>query len=86
VLATHWIQVEREEGLKRAVKDAQIAAGAIVFNDSDHGLTHGFWSLSLALTLCLRNSPLSDVSVVKFIGASQQHQAGGDANERRRPS
>ena len=86
VFPSFRVQLERQKGLEGAVIDAQIAAGAIVLNDGHHGLTHDLLSMRLALTLCLRKSPLTGVLVVKFLGASHQPQSGADANDRRRPS
>mgnify|MGYP007000418808 CR=1 len=83
VLSSFGIQLEGQKRLKGAVIDAQIAAGAVVLNDSNHGLTHENPSVRLAITLCPRKSLLTDVMVVKFLGASQQPQSGADANDTR---
>ena len=46
---------QREEGFKRAVINAEIATGAVVLHNSDHGLAHDRKAQPLAIMMCLTN-------------------------------
>ena len=85
VLPSFRIELQRKKGFKRAVHDAKVATRAVVLDDRNHGLTHGMCSMGSAIMLCLRKTPRTGASVVKFIGASHQHPGGADVNEWRWP-
>ena len=80
VLPSFRVELERKKGFKRAVHDAKGATRAVVLDDRNHGLTHGVCSIGSAIMLCLRKTPRTGASVVKFIGASHQHPGGADVN------
>ena len=74
-MASAWgIDLEWQERLKRAVEDAEVAPRAVVFDDSDHRLTHGATTGWSALMLCLRKRGAGAVGSVKFIGAPDSRQ------------
>ncbi len=72
------IDLEREQRLKWAMKDAQVTTGAIVLNDGHHRLTHGTGLSWMAIMLCLNKMRRSPSAVVKFIGSSHQPGYGGE--------
>ena len=67
--STGRIRLERKERLKWTMKDAEIAACAIVLDDGDHRLTHDCSTRWSALMLCLRNGGSGLKGSVKFLGA-----------------
>lgn len=75
------IDLQREQCLKGAMQDAQVTTGAIIFNDSHHGLTHAYGFSWMAIMLCLHKLSRFGFAVVKFIGSPLQPRYRGEVDD-----
>lgn len=74
------VDLKGQQGLKRAVENAQVTTRTIVFHDRHHGLTHEACSVQMNIILCLKKRTSGFRSVVKFIGSPQQPANRGETN------